>query len=156
MTDKPNAALPERVSCVTREGHMRTRAQKGVTGLVPSTLGAWAALFALRRAAVQRAGGHPVHHALPDARRAVRGDHQWLLRSFLGNVVACGICKLVESQLLTNDARGQERLQPVARSVRPVVISCGGSSECRIPGADFLSRWPVAGWGGPLITSPGM
>ena len=122
----------------TFECQNRARAQKGVTGLVPSAVGAWAAVVTLRRAAVQRAGGHPMHHALADARRAVRGDHQGLLRSFLGNVIARGICKLVEGQLLTNNVCREERLQPVARSGRPVVTPCRSGSTGRIISA--------AGW----------
>lgn len=76
-----------------------------VTGLVPSAVGAWAAVLALRRAAVQGAGGHPVHHRLADAWRTVRRDHKRLLRSFLSDVIACGIRKLVERQLLADDVR---------------------------------------------------
>ncbi len=94
-----------------------------VTGLVPSAVGAGAATVALRRAAVERACGHPVHHRLADARRAVRRDDQRLLRSFPRDVIARGIGKLVKCQLLADNVRCQEGLEPVAGSWCPFVAS---------------------------------
>ena len=95
-----------------------------VTGLVPSAVGARAAAVALRRAAVERAGGHPVHHRLADAWRAVRRDDQRLLRSFPRDVIARGIRKLVERQLLADNVLCQEGFEPLAGSWCPFVASC--------------------------------
>ena len=74
----------------------------------------------------------------------MRGDHQWFLRSFLGDVIARGVRKLVQSQLLTDNVRCQEQLQPVARSGRPVVGSYAASANTIAQPAEAAS---ARGWG---------